>query len=202
VPSLSEGPPLGSAFLHFALWETTAVQNPFLIGSTLYLRPLEKADAPTIATWLNDPEVTRYLRRFHPVSLAAEEAFLQRLSESESDIGLGMVTREGERFIGVTGLHQVDYRNRNAAFGITVGDKSAWSKGYGTEAARLLVAHAFQTLNLHRVWLHVYENNPRGQRAYEKAGFRIEGRLRQDNFREGRYWDTIVMGILREEWKP
>ena len=79
-------------------------------------------------------------------------------------------------------------------------DKGSWGQGYGTEATRLVVQHAFATLNLNRVWLEVYEYNPRGLRAYEKVGFRKEGVKRQDNYRAGRYWDTIVMAILREEW--
>ncbi len=58
-----------------------------------------------------------------------------------------------------------------------------------------MVDHAFEGLNLNRVWLTVFENNPRGVRAYEKAGFRVEGRLRQECFREGRYWDAIFMAI-------
>jgi [ribosomal protein S5]-alanine N-acetyltransferase len=74
------------------------------------------------------------------------------------------------------------------------------SKGYGSEATRLLVRHGFETLNLHRIWLHVYEYNERGIRAYERVGFQREGVLRQDRFYEGRYWNTLVMGILREEW--
>jgi RimJ/RimL family protein N-acetyltransferase len=63
-----------------------------------------------------------------------------------------------------------------------------------------MVKHCFETLNLHRVWLHVFEYNPRGQKAYLKVGFQREGVLRQSIFREGRYWDTIVMAILREDW--
>ena len=62
---------------------------------------------------------------------------------------------------------------------------------------RLMVGHAFETMNLNRVWLHVYEFNEAGGRAYEKVGFHKEGVLRQDVYREGRYWDTIVMGIQR-----
>ena len=95
----------------------------------------------------------------------------------------------------------MDVRCRHAAFGITIGCKDAWGKGHGTEATRLVVGHAFQVLNLNRVWLYVYEFNPRGIRVYEKVGFRTEGRLRQDAFRDGRYWDTIVMGLLRDEWE-
>jgi diamine N-acetyltransferase len=82
-----------------------------------------------------------------------------------------------------------------------LGEKSAWDKGYGTEATRLMVRYAFDTLNLNRVWLHVYEDNEHALHVYPKVGFRIEGRLRQSFFRDGRYWDTLVMAVLREEWK-
>ncbi len=174
---------------------------PFLIGSSIYLRPLEPADARTIVPWLNDPEVTRHLRRFQPMTLAAEEEFLRRVSESPTDLVLGIALRADDRLVGVTGLTGVDPRNRHAQFGIFIGDKSEWGKGHGTEATRLMVRHAFDTLNLHRVWLYVYEYNERGLRLYEKTGFRTEGRLRQDTFRDGRYWDTLVMAVLREEWE-
>ena len=92
--------------------------------------------------------------------------------------------------------------DRHSGFGIVIGDKESWDKGYGTEATTLLVRYAFETLNLNRVWLHVFEENARAVRAYEKAGFRREGLLRQDHYRDGRYHNTIVMGLLRDEWKP
>lgn len=176
------------------------MQNPFLIGSTIYLRPLERADCPQMAAWLNDPDVRRTLLARGPLTLADEEAFLSRLAQSQTDIVLGIVVQQADRFIGMTALHQIDGRNRHALFGITVGDKSAWGQGYGTEATRIMVRYAFDTLNLNRVCLYVYDFNPRAIRVYEKAGFRVEGRLRQDVFREGRYADTVIMGILREEW--
>jgi [ribosomal protein S5]-alanine N-acetyltransferase len=182
------------------LVEGASVQNPYLIGPTVYLRPLEKADAPVLATWFNDPEVTRYLVTYRPMSVAAEEEFVSKMNVNELELGVGIVVRETERFIGTAGLHKTDLRNRHTSFGISIGDKSAWGKGYGTETTRLMVKHAFEALNLNRVWLWVIEFNQRGLRAYEKVGFRVEGRLRQDTFREGRYWDTIVMAILREEW--
>jgi RimJ/RimL family protein N-acetyltransferase len=177
------------------------MHNPFLIGPTVYLRPLEREDARPLVAWLNDPEVSRFLRAYRPLTLAAEEEFLRRLSESDKDLALAIMTRAAGQFIGVTGLHDVDPRNRHAQLGIALGDKDAWGRGYGTEATRLLVRHAFDTLNLNRVWLHVYEYNPRALRVYEKAGFRTEGRLRQDTFRDGRYWDTFVLAVLRHEWQ-
>jgi RimJ/RimL family protein N-acetyltransferase len=176
------------------------VVNPFLVGPNVYLRPLDRADAPAFVTWLNDADVTRFLLAYRPMTLRAEEEFLDRIGQGD-DFVLGIVLREGDRLIGGTGLHHIDHRCRKASFGILLGDKATWGKGYGTEATRLLVGYAFETLNLNRVWLHAFEYNPRGLRAYEKAGFRREGVLRQDTFRDGRYWDTIVMAVLREEWQ-
>jgi RimJ/RimL family protein N-acetyltransferase len=173
--------------------------HPFLVGSQIYLRPLERADAPALAAWLNDAEVTRFLTLYRPLSLAAEEDYIDRMRQGD-DIALAIVLRADDRLIGGTGLHAMDTRCRRASFGVFIGDKQEWGKGYGSEATRLMLGYAFETLNLNRVWLHVYEYNERGIRAYEKLGFRREGVLRQDTFRDGRYWDTITMAVLREEW--
>jgi RimJ/RimL family protein N-acetyltransferase len=174
--------------------------NPYLIGDRIYLRPVEREDAPVVMPWLNDPEVGRFLRRRPPINRQVEEEFITRVYQSTDLMVLGIVVQATEQFIGVTGFHQIDWRTRQTSFGITIGVKEAWGQGFGTEATALLVRYAFETLNLNRVWLHVYEHNPRAVRCYEKAGFQREGVLRQDTFRDGRYWNTFVMSILREEW--
>jgi len=176
------------------------VKTPFLIGKQIYLRPLERSDAPVIVPWFNDIEVTRTTLQYLPLNLRFEEQFIEKLYQSDQQIVLGIAITEDDRLIGVTGFHQIDQRTRQASFGITLGVKAEWGKGYGTEATGLLVRYAFETLNLNRVWLHVFEDNARGLRSYEKVGFKREGLLRQDNFREGRYGNTVVMGLLREEW--
>jgi RimJ/RimL family protein N-acetyltransferase len=174
--------------------------NPFLVGDKVYLRPLDRGDAPAFVTWLNDPELSRFLLARLPMTLRAEEEFIDSLGKGER-ITLGIALRDGDRLIGGAGLHDLDERCRRATFGILIGPPEERGKGYGTEVTRLMVGYAFETLNLNRVTLQVYEYNPRGMRTYEKVGFRREGVLRQDTYRDGRYWDTIVMGILREEWK-
>jgi RimJ/RimL family protein N-acetyltransferase len=176
------------------------MKNPFLIGTNVYLRPLEREDAAQIVAWLNDPEITHSLTLYRPLSRRAEEDYLDKLAASEPEIGLGIAVRETDRLIGVTGLKDLDVKNRSACFGIVIGEKAEWDKGHGTEATALMVRYAFETLNLNRVWLHVLEYNQRGVRAYEKVGFRKEGVLRQEHYRHGRYWDTITMAILRADW--
>src|SRR5262249_1668837 len=106
--------------------------NPFLIGTNLYLRPLDRADAPQFVSWLNDAEVTRYLTFIRPVTLRFEEQYIDRLGASD-DIVLGMVLGNGDRLIGSTGLRNIDPPNRRASFGILIGEKAEWGKGYGTE---------------------------------------------------------------------
>jgi RimJ/RimL family protein N-acetyltransferase len=175
------------------------MQNPFLISDHVYLRPLEISDAPVIAPWFNDAEVTRNLLRHRPMSILAEEEFVRRIPANEIDVTLGIVIRETDQLIGSVGLHP-EYRNRSARFGIALGDKASWGRGYGTTVTRMIVRHAFDSLNMNRVWLHVYEYNQRGIRVYEKVGFRTEGRLRQETYCDGRYWDVLVMGLLRAEW--
>jgi RimJ/RimL family protein N-acetyltransferase len=174
--------------------------NPFLVGTHVYLRPLERADAPCFVSWLNDADVARFLVPHRPMTLRAEEEFIDGLGKGD-DVVLGIALRDGDGLIGGTGLHHIDARCRRASFGILIGAKDEWGKGHGSEATRLMVGYAFETLNLNRVWLHVYEYNARGLRAYEKVGFRREGVLRQDTFRDGRYWDTVAMAILREDWQ-
>jgi RimJ/RimL family protein N-acetyltransferase len=84
--------------------------------------------------------------------------------------------------------------------GLGIGETNYWSKGYGTDAMNVLLRFAFIEINLRRVTLTVFEYNPRAIRSYEKAGFRHEGRKRQLLHREGKRWDELYMGILREEW--
>jgi [ribosomal protein S5]-alanine N-acetyltransferase len=176
------------------------MQNPFLIGTKIYLRPLEREDAKRCVAWFNHPEITRTLLTHRPINLRAEEEFIDKVLQSENDLALGIVVLGSDRLVGVTGRKHIDFKNRHAGFGITIGEKEEWGKGYGTEATRLILAHAFATLNLNRVWLHVYEYNQRGIRSYEKVGFQREGVLRQETYREGRYWDTMVMGLLKSEF--
>jgi RimJ/RimL family protein N-acetyltransferase len=102
---------------------------------------------------------------------------------------------------GNTRLFHLKWIDRNAEFGIMIGDKGLWDQGYGTEVLELMLEHAFEALNLHRIFLRVFASNLRARRSYEKAGFTVEGTLRQAIFRRGRYIDVLIMSILQPEWK-
>lgn len=154
-----------------------------------------------LAGWFNDPEVTQYLASYLPVTVGREEQWVADLANKKEDVVFLMVLKDGDVPIGTTGLHRISLPNRNAAFGIAIGEKRFWNQGLGTEATWLVAKFGFDTLNLHRIELSVYEFNARGMRAYEKVGFRKEGCRRQAAFRDGRYWDVFDMGLLAEEFR-
>lgn len=175
-----------------------------IYGERIRLRAIEHDDLPCFVAWLNDPEVTENLLIAYPLSLAAEEKwFEQMMSQSQFERPLAIEVREGNgwKMIGNLSLMDISWHNSNAELGIVLGDKAEWDKGYGTEAIRLLVKYAFEELNLHRVSLRVYATNPRAIHCYEKAGFEMEGTLRDSIFRHGKYIDLHVMSILRPKWE-
>ena len=173
-----------------------------LEGQLVRLRPLEPADLEREYRWINDREVTRYLAARYPISMAQEERWLRELAPNDFAHGvvLAIETKDGAH-IGNIDLHSGRPEDRKAGLGIMIGEKAYWGKGYGTDAIITLLRFAFHEMNLNRVWLHAFEFNERAIACYKKCGFREEGRLRQHYFGEGRFWDSVVMGILREEFE-
>lgn len=190
-----------------------------IYGERIRLRSAERDDLPTFVKWLNDPEVTAGLSIYWPYSQAEEDLWFEEMLKRPKDEHVlcieiplledrrAMTAIEAAKddalrwkVIGTVGFGPIDHRNHNVEFGINIGEKSYWNQGYGTEAVRVLVQYGFDTLNLHRIYLRVFETNPRAIRAYEKAGFTLEGRQRQAEFRNGKYIDMLVMSILRDEF--
>ena len=173
-----------------------------LEGTLVRLRPLEPADLEREYRWINDREVTRYLAARYPIAMEQEERWLRELPANDFTHGvrLAIETKDGVH-IGNLDLHQPNVEDRKAGLGIMIGDKDYWSNGYGTDAIVTLLRFGFEQMNLHRVWLHVFEFNERAIACYKKCGFQIEGRLREHRYSEGRYWDVFVMAILRDEFE-
>jgi diamine N-acetyltransferase len=175
-----------------------------LFGKRIRLRAIEKEDLPIFVTWLNDPEVRRNLQLFQPLSLAQEEEWFKETLQQpveEQPLMIEIKTAEGWQSVGNVGLLKIRTIDRVAEIGIVIGEKKFWGQGYGTEAMRLMVKHGFKELNLNRIYLRVYETNLRAIRSYEKVGFKLEGRLRQDRFMDGKYIDVLLMSVLSSEFK-
>mgnify|MGYP002336155017 CR=1 FL=1 len=174
---------------------------PQIEGHLVALRRPIPSDLPSVVRWYRDPEVarlTRYqtrqmsqveIQRFFEVRMLAPDALAYSIAELSSG-----------RLIGFTTFSALDGDNGSVMFHITIGERDAWGRGLGTEATQLMLQHAFERLGLHRVGLAVFSYNTRAIRAYEKAGFRVEGRLREAIQRQGEFFDEVQMGILAGEW--
>jgi RimJ/RimL family protein N-acetyltransferase len=176
-----------------------------LYGNRIRLRGDERNDLPKFVNWLNDPEVRRYLSMNLPISQAAEENWFEnmlKLPPEEQSLGIEIEDGDGWELIGNCGIFDINWRSRSAEVGLFIGEKSRWNKGYGTEVMRVLLHHGFETLNLNRIFLRVDADNSGGIRAYEKASFIQEARLRQADFRDGKYRDELIMSVLRSDWNP
>jgi RimJ/RimL family protein N-acetyltransferase len=176
--------------------------NPSVIeGRLVALRRHRSENLPHVVSWYRDPELAR-LTRYHTRPMGHEEIerfFVSRLLAVDS-LAYGIHERATDRLVGLTTFSSLDPDNSSVLFHITIGERDAWGHGYGTETAELMLAHAFDRIGLHRVGLSVFAFNERAIHAYEKAGFRLEGRLRDAIMRDGRFWDEIQMGVLRDEW--
>ena len=168
-------------------------------GKKSRLRAIEREDIPTFVQWLNDPEVRHYLKIYLPMSKAEEEEWFERQMEDDSGRVFGVETEEGV-LIDNVGLSDLDWKNRSAFLGIVIAEKEYWGRGYGSDAIVALLRFAFGEMNLHRIYLSVFDFNQRAIRCYEKCGFRHEGRAREALFRDGRYHDAFQMAILRQEF--
>lgn len=175
-----------------------------IYGDRIRLRSVERSDLPRFVEWLNDPEVTAGLAMVLPLSQVDEEAWFDHMMKLPPDQHALVIEFNQDAAwlpLGDCGFMNFDYRNRSAEIGIFIGRKDLWNLGYGTETMRLLLKHGFNTLNLHRIYLRVFVSNTRAIRAYEKAGFVHEGRLRDAEYRNGSYVDVLIMSVLKPEWK-
>ena len=169
-------------------------RQTFLPTKNLDLVLVAADDAPTIAQWFNDLEVTQYLGRgYYPMTEVRERDYLENMYKDEARLVFGIWAKSEEKLVGVVGLHRIDHINQTAELGICIGEKTAWGKGYGTETINALTSHAFGRLNLRHVYLRVLGNNPRGKRCYEKCGFVETGRFKDYILKDGTWYDEIFM---------
>jgi len=166
-------------------------------GERIYLSPMDPNDLEIYTKWMNDIEVTRWLTMHSSVlSLPAERAWLEVATKDTNNYQFAIVLRDGNRLIGNIGLMDVQQINRRATLGIFIGEAEDRSKGYGSEAIKLLLGYCFNWLGLRNIDLHVNSGNARAIACYKKAGFIEYGRRHGAVFADGRWHDDVLMEAL------
>lgn len=169
-----------------------------LYGKGIFLRPMTEEDTDRIIDWRNQDFVCK--------NFIYREAFTRKghLNWIETMIQTGkavqfMICPEGREPVGSVYLRDIDNTHHKAEYGIFIGEKEALGKGFGTEAAKLMISYAFEELGLHKLMLRVIADNDRAKRSYEKAGFVQEAYLKDEVFLENQYKDIILMAIINKD---
>jgi UDP-4-amino-4,6-dideoxy-N-acetyl-beta-L-altrosamine N-acetyltransferase len=162
--------------------------------SSVTLSSIHADDSEILFRWINDPETVRFNAPYRPVHWANHEDWVRSLAKATNKVAFAV--RASGRLIGVVQLVDIDLVHRSAELTIRLGDEDDRGRGYGTAALKLAIDHAWRDLNLHRVWLRVFEDNLRAIQAYKKAGFKQEGVMREAAYIDGRYVGLVIMGTL------
>jgi len=181
----------------------TAECRPFLVGTGVYLRPLVESDVEgPYVTWFNDEEVCRgNSHHVFPYTRAEALEFIQQAARTRDELVLAIILREEDVHIGNIALQRIHRIYRSADLAIVIGEKTAWGKGYGKEAGRLLCDHGFGAINLHRIGCSTFSDNTGMRELAVALGMKEEGVRRQAAFKHGGYVDVIDYGVLREEYE-
>ncbi len=172
--------------------------GPRIEGARVTLAPPAPEHVEDDLRWFRDPVVTRYLNLRNPQTREQHEEYRRLMARSETDVFWAILL--GERNIGSSGIHGIDWRNRSAKTGIVIGEKDCWGHGYAVEAMRLRTAYAFNELGLETITTDVYGPNEASRRALQRAGYRTAGWLRRHIYLKGAFHDVWLGEVLRDEW--
>lgn len=157
--------------------------------------------------WSNDTELNYYSddgpEMSEAVSLERTTRYLERISKVSLDndiIHFAIHTKHDLNLIGFCMIAFIDKHNGKCKVGITIGDKEQWGKGYAREALTAIIDFCFNELYLNRIGAEIYEFNTRSLRLFEGLGFKHEGRIRQAVYKQGQFFDEILLGLLKKEY--
>lgn len=173
--------------------------GPVIQGKLVRLRPPTHDDLPTMVTWFEDLEVTRFLKLRHPPSLEAEKEWFERTAR-DPDAIYWVVEFEGQ-IAGGTGVRMIDWKHGHGTTGTVLGDKKVWGRGLGRELMQLRAEFLFKQTPLRSLRSGYLDGNVASARAQAAAGYKEVGRWHRDRFIDGEWRDHVMTELLREDWE-
>lgn len=149
-------------------------------------------------TWFEDMEVTRFVALRHPPGIDYEKEWLDKVSRDPNNV-IWVVEHDGHA-VGVTGIHEINWKYGHGITGTLIGDKKVWGKGLARELMQLRARYAFTELPLRKLKSEYLDGNQASGRAQAAAGYQVIGRRREEAFVNGRWIDVIMTEVLREDW--
>ena len=168
-------------------------------GQDIYLRPMDGSDTDNIIKWRNTDFVRRNFIYQKPFTRQGHENWTKTMIDTGKAVQFIICTKEGDEPVGSVYLRDIDRNHNKAEYGIFIGEEQALGKGYGTQAARLMISYGFHRAGLHKLMLRVLAENGQALGSYEKAGFVKEAYLKDEVFLEGCYKDVIYMSVTNPD---
>jgi RimJ/RimL family protein N-acetyltransferase len=170
-------------------------------GKKVLLRAIEKSDLKLIHQWSNDPDINYMLGGWHfPSSMQDQERWYESFSLNSVNQRFA-VEAEGFGLIGIANIIEINWKDRNATYGVLLGDKDIRGKGLGTDITMTVQRYVFEELNLKRLNGNFISYNEKSLHVHmEKCGWKIDGVRKNGYFRKNQWWDQIVAGVSREDY--
>ncbi len=174
------------------------MSESLLTGERLVLRKVHVSDVnENYHKWMNDAEVVKFLEsRFQQYSLEDIKNYVKSLEQDKNNLFLAILIKGTERHIGNIKLGPINYVHNFAEIGLMIGEKDCWGKGYASEAIKIISRHAFEELKLNKLTAGCYQSNVGSLKAFEKAGFMVEGISKKHFLCDGQYVDAVRLGLL------
>lgn len=167
-------------------------------GADIYLRLMNREDTDDIIRWRNTDSVRRNFIYQEPFTREGHEKWIETMVDTGKAVQFIICVKENDRPVGSVYLRDIDRTHNQAEYGVFIGEEDAQGKGYGTQAALMMINYAFEEEGLHKLKLRVLAKNKRAMRSYEKAGFVKEAYLKDEVFLEGNYRDVIYMAVIHD----
>lgn len=171
-----------------------------IIGKEIKLVKVERENIEQLREWRNNPELRKYFREYRLINKENQIKWFEKVVLNDpTSYNFEIRYKVNNKLIGHCGLHYINWVMRTGEFGIYIGDNDYRNGGFGSDALRTLIKYGFEDLNLNRIWCEVYDNNA-ALEVYKHIGFVYEGKMRENYYSEGKYWDSHILGMLKKEY--
>jgi RimJ/RimL family protein N-acetyltransferase len=172
-----------------------------ITGRYIGLRAIERGDLPQMLQWRNIPQFRRYFREYRELNFMNQESWFENIILKDSNtIMFSVIDKRKGTLLGACGLCYINWINRNADFSLYIGAADAYiDKKYAPDAGKALLQYGFDELNLHRVYAEVFDFDTPKQALMKQLGFTLEGTHRETHWSEGKWNNSMLYGILKNE---
>jgi RimJ/RimL family protein N-acetyltransferase len=172
-------------------------------GSLVYLTAIEESDLKQLKKWRNIESFKKHFREYREINDNMQIKWFQNSFSNDPTTLMFSIKRISDNeLLGACGLCYINWIYRHADLSLYIGYNEVYidEEGYAKESCELLFDYGFNQLGLNKIWTEIYEFDEKKKVLYKNLGFEIDGRLRENYFYDGKWWDSFIISLLRREY--